>query len=522
MRPVPPSTANPGSALPEVASDGGETTRTAGRGGLAIAGAKVTFMIFGFAQQIILTRLLGDSGYGQFRTVWSIVSIVNNTVVAMSIQGVSHAVSSAPAGREDQALRATLRVHVAVAMAVSLGFALLAGTIADLESAPHLASPLRLVALVVLLYGLYAPLVGALNGRCRFLDQAGLDTAYSVMRTAGLAAGAVLFARAGGDRVIGSLSGFIAAAAVIVPIAATRSGVGKAGEGGPAVRAYLRFLLPVAGGQILLNLLMFTDLLLLRRFLGRAADADTYAGIYAAAQTFAFLPYQLLMSVTFVLFPMLARAQADGDRAAVRAYTMSGVRLAMIFTALITGTVAGLAPHVLRVAYPAGMERGGEALRILCLGMGAFSILGTTTAALTGLGRAVESAALTFAGVALIAAGCAISVPRADFGLPMLTTTATAVAGALTLTAVAGALRLRSVAGGFVAPLTFLRVLAALGTCVALGSRLPWISKPATVLEAIAVAGAGALVLIVTGEVGRDDLGRILAVAGRRASVRKP
>jgi stage V sporulation protein B len=496
--------------------DGAATARAAGRGGLAIAGAKIAFMVFGFAQQIILTRLLGDAGYGQFRTVWSIVSIVNNTVVAMSIQGVSRAVSSAPPGRDGEAFRATLRVHVVVAAVVSLGFALAAGTIARLESAPHLAAPLRLVALVVLLYGLYAPLVGALNGRRRFLDQAGLDTAYSVLRTAGLFAGAVLFARIGGDRVMGSLGGFVAAAAVIVPAALIRTGAGRAGEGGPRVGAYLRFLLPVAGGQILQSLSMFTDLLLLRHFLGRAREADTLAGIYGAAQTFAFLPYQLPMSVTFVLFPMLARAQADGDRAAVRALTMSGVRLAMIFTALITGTVVGIAPHVLRVAYPASIWPGGETLRILCLGMGSFSILGTTCAALTGMGRAVDAAALTFTAVALIAVGGATLVPAADLGLPMLVSAATATLGALTVTAIAGGIRLHRVAGGFVAPLTLVRVLAALGACVATGAMLPWIGKPGTVLEAVAVAGVGLLVLILTGEVGRADLERVLAVAGKR------
>jgi stage V sporulation protein B len=443
---------------------------------------------------------------------------VNNTVVAMSIQGVSRAVARAPR-HEAEAFRATLRVHVVLAALVSLGFASLAGVIARFEGAPHFTGPLRLVALVVLLYGLYAPIVGSLNGRRLFLDQAGLDTAYSVLRTVGLVGGALLFQRAGHSSVIGALAGFVAAAAVILPVAVTRAGIGRAGAGlesGPAPLAYLAFLLPVAGGQILLNLLLFTDLLLLRSFLGHAPEADTLAGIYAGAQTFAFLPYQLLMSVTFILFPMVARAQAEEDRGAVRSYTMAGVRLAMVLTALITGTVAGLAPHVLRVAYPAGMWPGGETLRILALGMGAFSVLGITCAALTGLGRAVDSAALTGVGVALIATGCSVFVPRAELGLPMLTTTATATALALTATTIVGGLRLRAVAGGFVAPLTLLRVLAALATCVLLGAQLPWIGKVGTVVEGAVVAAVGLLVLIVTGEVGREDLARLKAVVSRR------
>jgi stage V sporulation protein B len=507
------------------ATAGDDTARAAGRGGLAIAGAKLAFILFGFAQQLILPRLVGVDGYGQLRTVLSIVSIVNNSVVAMSIQGVSRAVARAP-GREPEAFRATMRVHVVVAMIVSLGFAALAAQVARFEGAPHFTAPLRLVALVVLLYGLYAPVVGSLNGRRRFLDQAGLDTAYSVLRTVGLTGGAVLFARAGMSGVMGALAGFVAAASVILPIALARAGLGKIRRGplepggGPRVVEYLLFLLPVAGGQILLNLLMFTDLLLLRSYLAQAAEADTLAGIYAGAQTFAFLPYQFLMSVTFILFPMLARAQATGDRAEVRSFAMGGVRLAMLLTALITGTVAGLAPHVLRVAYPAGMWSGGEALRVLCLGMGSFSILGVTCAALTSLGRALESALLTAMGVALIAAGCVIFVPRASYGLPMLTTTAAVTASALTLTVIAGGARLHAVAGGFVAPLTLLRVLAALAACVVAGSRMPWIGKAGTVLEAALVVGVGLAVLVAFGEVGRADLARIAAVAGRRTPAR--
>ncbi len=497
----------------------GETARAAGRGGLAIAGAKVAFILFGVSQQIFLPRLLHADGYGQARTVLSIVSIINNTVVAMSIQGVSRAVSSAP-GREGEALRATLRVHAVVAVLVSLAFALLAGTLARFEGAPYLAAPLRLVAAVVLLYSLYAPLVGALNGRQRFLAQAALDTAFGALRTLGLAGGAVLFLALGGNGVLGAFAGWVAAAAVILPAALSRTGIGRAGDAGPSVRRYLAFLLPVAGGQILLNLLLFTDGLLLRRFAGplapsdRAADALT--GIYTGAQQFSFLPYQLLMSVTFILFPMLARAQADGDHAAVRSFTRSGVRLAMLLTALITGTISGLAPHVLRVMFPSEMWDGSEALRILCLGMGSLSVLGITCAALTSLGRAIDSAALTFLGVVLIAAGCTAFVRGAPYGLPMLATTAKVTAVALTTTAVVGAVRLRAVAGGFVSPLTLVRALAALLTCVLAGSRLPWIGKPGTVLEAGLVAALGLLVLIALGEVGRKDLAHAAAVVGRR------
>ena len=44
--------------------------------------------------------------------------------------------------------------------------------------------------------------------------------------------------------------------------------------------------------------------------------ADALAGAYGVAQLFCFLPYQLLLSVTFVLFPLLASAKRETDEAA--------------------------------------------------------------------------------------------------------------------------------------------------------------------------------------------------------------
>ncbi|APR74857.1 Membrane protein implicated in protein export [Minicystis rosea] len=498
----------------------GSTARAAGRGGLAIAGAKVAFILFGFIQQPLLPALLGADGYGQVALVLSIVSIVNNVIVATSIQGVSRAVSSAP-GRESEAFRATLRVHVVVAVLVSLAFATFAGLIASFEGAPHVAVPLRVAALIVLLYGVYAPLVGSLNGRRRFIPQAALDTGYGALRLAGVAFGAYFFMRASGSGVLGVFVGSAMAAALIVPFALSQSGIGRAGEGGPSASEYLEFLFPLAGGQIFLNLLMQTDFLLLRRFAGAVAAspqaADSLQGVYRGVQLFSFLPYQLLMSVTFILFPMLARARAEGDREAVRGYTMTGVRLALVLTVLMIGVVSGIAPHLLRLVYPVEIwSRGGDALRILSVGMGAFSVLGITCAALTSLGRERESAALTLVAVLLVAVGCFYLVPRAAFGPEMLVKSALATSAALAAVAIVGGIRLSRVAGGFVEKLTLVRALVTLVVCIAAGSRLPWLGKVGTLVEAAALGVLGLVVLIALGEIGKQDLARIKQVAGKK------
>ncbi|WP_437678596.1 lipopolysaccharide biosynthesis protein [Sorangium sp. So ce131] len=517
---------DPAQAPPAAPSPSPSAARSAGRGGLAIAGAKVSFIVFGFVQQLILPRLLGTDGYGAVSVVLAGVSVVNNVIVATGIQGVSRAVSSVAEADVAAAFRRTLALHAVLAIVVSAGFALLAGAIADFSEAPHVAGPLRLVAAVVLLYGLYAPLVGALNGQRRFLAQAGFDITYGALRTASIAAGALLFLRAGQSGVLGAIAGFVTAAAIILPLAAFKTGLGRPGSAGPSIRAHVAFLLPLAVSQTFLNLLLQTDFFLLRRFLGQATAglalgaraADDLIGVYRGAQLFAFLPYQLLLSVTFILFPMLARAHAEGDRAAVRRYTMTGVRLSFLLTGLLCAPISGLAPHVLRFAFPVEIwSRGGDTLRVLSLGMGAFAVLGVASAALTSLHRERIAAALTAATVLLVATGCSIAVPRAPFGPDMLVSSAVATSLALATAAIVGGALLHRAAGGFVPALTALRVGAALLAAMAVGAQLPWLGKIAVLGEAILVALVYLALLVVTREVGRDDLASLKQAFGRGA-----
>ncbi len=502
-----------------------QTTRTAGRGGLAIAVAKVSFIIFGFAQQLILERLLGQAGYGQISRVLAIVGVLNNVVVGAAIQGVSRAVSTVPEDQAASAFARTLRVHVVIAVVLSLGFALTAHFIAAAVGAPHISTPLRLVAAVVLLYGIYAPLVGSLNGRRKFLDQAGLDISYGFIRTVGMGLGAFVLLYLGGSGTLGATIGFVSAALLIVPIALWRSGIGRLGSSGPTTREYLAFFGPLALGQVSLNLLIQTDFFLLSRFVGEASTrlnlgttaADELTGTYRGVQLFSFLPYQLLMSVSFVLFPMLARARAEKNQADVTSYTRAGVRIALVLTGLISGTISSLAPHVLRFAYKSNAiwEQGGPVLRILALGMGAFALLGISSTALTSLGRERASAMLTAVAVALVGTGCVLVAPSAAFGPEMLLRTAMSTSIAMSICAVVGAFILRSEAGGFVSPHSFVRVLFAMAVTVLVGTQMPWLSKPAVLIQGVVMAGLYIGVLFVTGELGTQDLGQVKKVLGK-------
>lgn len=504
-----------------------DTARAAGRGGLAIAGAKVAFILLGFVQQVVLPAVIGSAAFGDYSSVVNLVSVVNNVVVATSIQGVSRAISSAPDAEADAVLRATLRIHALLGVLAALGFVGGAGALAWLLGGPHLAPWIRLTAPVILLYGSYAALVGSLNGRRRFGAQASLDVTYQVLRTVGLLGGAIAFARLGMSPITGALAGFVGAAILILPLAIGRAGLGKPGSSVEPF-AYLRALGPLFVGQIFLNVLLQTDFFLLNAFLRRAGTAQglapevaaSFVGVQRGVQTFGLLPYQLLLSISFILFPMLARANASNSRDEVRELTRSGVRLTLIATGLMCAPIAGLAPQVLRFAYPRQpeiAEVGGAVLRVYALGMGAFAVLAITCSALVSLGRARAAALLTLAAIALVATGVSLAVPSAAFGADMLLRSAFATTTGLVLATAAAGFALARTAGGFVAPASLARVGAAVAAVVAIGSRLPWLGKLGVVPLAALLAVAYVVVLVATGELGKADLARVRRVAGKKA-----
>ena len=518
-----------------------DAARTAGRGGLAVLTAKVFFILSGLIQQTLLPRIIGLDGYGALSRVLAIANMANNVVVTSSIQGVSRAVAQTPEQHAGQTLRRTLSTHAAIAIPIALLFLFIAPHYARFQGSPHIVRSVQIVSLVVLAYGLYAPLVGYLNGQRRFAAQAGLDMTYAILRTAGLLGFGYFFARHN-DGVFGACIGFALAACMIFPIALRLTGIGSRGNSGPSVREHLLFIAPVAIGQIALQALMQLDIVILGHHAsrlvvetglsGEAAQqaADKIVGVYRACQLFAFLPFQLLIAVTFILFPMLAKAKADGDKEAIATYVRSGMRLALVFACIMVATVAALSPHLLRLAFPAEVgERGAASLRVLSLGQGAFAIFYIQMTVLTSLGRERMSAILTGAAAVIVAALAWVACRTSTTPNDLLLRCAIAVSAALGVAAIAGAFAVARTANAFVRPATALRVMIALAATTVVGSLIPAVDimlpfkkaalnvgKLLVVPEAIGTALVAAVILLVTREVGKADLDLVKRVIKRK------
>jgi stage V sporulation protein B len=495
----------------------------AGRGGVAVLGAKVFFVVSGLAQQVLLQWAVGLAGYGAWARVQAVASIVNNVVVAGSVQGVSRVVARS-LGHERAAFRSLFRVHVALAVALAILFAALSPLVAAFQGAPHIAAPLAVMAIVVLLYGTYAPVIGLLNGRAEFTRQAALDVSFATLRTGLMVGIGWMFVHRGLAGVTGAALGFAAAATCIVPLAMWLAFPlrGSASEDRPAPAAgeYLGELWPLAIAQLCTNAVMQVDISLLGHFLsanggGDVTTADEWVGVYRACQLFAFLPYQLLLSITQVLFPMLARARAEGDPARVRLYVERGARLAALASGMMVAVLVGVPGAVLRFAYTAEIaERGAHTLRVLALGQGAFTMLAIATTVLASLGRERRAFLVTLGALGGVLSACALLTPRAAFGEMQLLSTAVATSVGLGLALAVGATEVRREVGGFIPALTAVRALLALSVAGAAGTLFPATGRLVTPLVAVAIAAVYLLVLVVSRELTRDDLHALSSLRG--------
>lgn len=272
-------------------------------------------MLSGFLQQVLLTRLVGLAEFGAFAVVNNVISIVNNTVVQATIQSVSKFTAEDDA-RAGAVQRAGVKMQAALGAVLALAIFFGAPLIAAFEEAPRYTTYFRIAAVIPFLYALYAVFVGSANGLRRFRTQASFDVGFSTAKTILLLGLAALW------KVTGAFVGFAAAAAFILVFASRVMRLPSPAERFPMKRL-AGFMSAVVAYGLLLNVALNYDLPLLHHFAGKSAGgaaAAVVAGHYQALRTLALLPYQALVVVTFVIFPLVSRATFAEDREATRLY----------------------------------------------------------------------------------------------------------------------------------------------------------------------------------------------------------
>jgi stage V sporulation protein B len=490
----------------------------AGRGALFIGFAKAFFMVAGFLQRVLLARFISPAEYGAFSVVNNAISTVNNTMVQGTIQSVSKFTAEDDA-RAGAVQRAGLKMQAVLGLLIAGVFVLAAPAIARFVKAPEHVSLFRLAAAIPLVYAFYAVYVGTANGLRKFHIQAGFDVGFSTAKTILLLAGAVIGHRVG-DSVAGAFAGFIAAALIILLVAARTIGKRAEQQTFPALRL-ITFMGGVVLYTLLINLALNYDLLLLRRFAGAAAPgapADTLAGAYEAVRNLALLPYQALLVVTFVVFPLVSRATFAADRETTAAYVRQTLRYALILGVALAVTLSARPAALLAILYPKAFGVGAQALPILAAGIVALALLSIAGSIVTASGRPDIAVALVALTLAVGSSLAFVIVPGTAPGAAMLTAAALATALGMVAGLLAALVYLWRRFAALPPPLSVLRVCAAAISATSLGRVMPGQGKIAG-LAATAVAGiafaAALLLLREFGATDREKFAKILKLRRR-------
>ena len=321
------------------------------------------------------------------------ISPVNNVVVTATIQTVSRFSSRGPAHVEGTK-RAALRLQLIAGGLLALLFLVAARGIAFFEHDPSLTLGLELAAGIVFAYSLYAVFVGACNGAREFHRQAGLDATFTALKAILVCGAALVF-----SSVIAAVSGFVIAALSVLCDCFPGRGSRPLGQDDVpgSVRTLLGFMAPVALYLLISNLLMFVDGWVVKRLVARVPRAPTpsdparlaseAAAVYTAVQAIARIPYQAILAVTFVIFPLVSRSTFQANLDETRGYIDRSLRLSFLAVMAAAAAVAARPDGLLNL-FPKGQYLGGaNALAILALGYVAYSLLTIAGTILNGAGR---------------------------------------------------------------------------------------------------------------------------------------
>ena len=175
-----------------------DVVKQAGRGALAIAAAKATFLVSGLGLTLIMPRIILDAAgdqdpaqFGRYRVSAQTMSILAQAVLLSILQVVSKF------GAEQRAAAGVLVGYVArravpLVFAIGVAAQLLTPSIAASLNDPALVPLLRAAFLIPVFYGLYAHLLGTVNGVRAFNVQALLDGSFSFLKLGCIVGGALL------------------------------------------------------------------------------------------------------------------------------------------------------------------------------------------------------------------------------------------------------------------------------------------------------------------------------------------
>ncbi|MFU8805546.1 MAG: polysaccharide biosynthesis C-terminal domain-containing protein, partial [Bradymonadaceae bacterium] len=394
-----------------------ETVKKTGRGFLVITAAKVWFLMTSAVIQLGLPIIFGSAEqFGVFKIVTEAIGLLNMVMIIGTLNAVSKLVSEQP---ENAAKIVNLAVRMQLMLGVPIAglYFVASPWIAASFNDPTLTGYIRLSSFIILFYAFYAIFVGYLNGLKEFVKQAGLDIGFATLKMVGIL-GLVLL----GFGVFGAIAGFVAAAGLITSISGfwvfrlmrrkPRAPEANDAETKAAFKRLLVYLVLIMAYTFGLNGLMRADLFILK---GVAANmpasfvgleelfvimSNKFAGFYGAVLNIARIPYQGVIAVTFVIFPLISQSTFKQDLDQTRGYIRETFRYCMLLIGGVAMLLAFNSNSIIAGLYSVDYQAASVALSILSVSIIFFALFYVATTMIIGSGH--PRAAVVIMGASLV------------------------------------------------------------------------------------------------------------------------
>lgn len=397
--------------------------RIAGRGFILITFAKLYFLLTSAIINIGLPRILGDPArFGDFRVVNSFLSVLTMVVITGTIQGISK-ITSEDNARATIVSKKGIIIHTFIGMPLGIAMFIFSDFISfKVLNDERLSIYLKISSFIVASYSFYAVFIGIFNGMKEFHKQSGCDIAFSTLKTSLIIIFVLL-----GFSVKGAFTGFSIASFIILIISifiykksGYKSEEKKYNE--VSLKRIALYMIPIMVYTLFLNLLLQTDVLVLKSvsftpIFNHLNDAigdfrialifhqfgienistemkqglameitSRLSGFYGATKNLAILPYQGVISLTFVVFPFISSSTYKGDIEKTKSQISQAMRFALIFSFFMIAILIAEPSGILSLLFGKEYIIGEYAMLFLLFATLFFALLYVANSIITGGG----------------------------------------------------------------------------------------------------------------------------------------
>lgn len=332
---------------------------------LLIPVAKIYFMITGYVFQMVIARFLSKSLIGMFNYVNSIVSPVNMILVQGGVQTASHFISRAKPEDVKSIKNKILKLFISISITLFLFLQFFANKISliitkDTQNSVYF----RIAIVIVLFYSVYAVLIGVFNGQKKFKNQAMFDMTYSTLKV--LLVSISLFL---GFKLYGLLWGWVLATAIITVLAYLLSITKKTnGENNIKYKELAKFSFPIIISQLFFYILLNLDTWMLG-ILSNKENVLINGGNYLTITTLSRIPYQIVISITFIIFPFISKLSQLDDDKSIKTYIETSLRYSLLIAAPFVILISAYPSIFLKIIYGSAFVENSIYLSILVVGV---------------------------------------------------------------------------------------------------------------------------------------------------------